>query len=62
MRRVSAIAVAIASLAAARPALSQHSSAAGEVVPAGTTLMVKLLTELSTKTNPATITSPCART
>jgi hypothetical protein len=49
MRRVSAIAVAIASLAAARPALSQHSSAAGEVVPAGTTLMVKLLTELSTK-------------
>ncbi len=50
MRRISAIAVAIASLAAARPAMSQHSSAGGEVVPAGTRLMVRLLTQLSTKT------------
>ena len=50
MRRTCAIAAAIASLAAARPAISQHAPAGGAVVPAGTALMVRLLTELSTKT------------
>jgi hypothetical protein len=55
MRRMRAIAVAIASLAATQPAMAQHSSAqhssaGGEVVPVGTPLMVRLLTALSTKT------------
>jgi hypothetical protein len=50
MRRISAITAVLVSLAAPRPAMSQHASAGGEVVPVGTTLMVRLLSELSTKT------------
>lgn len=50
MRRITAIAAAIASLAAPRLAMSQHAASRGMVVPAGTVLMVKLVSALSTKT------------
>jgi hypothetical protein len=53
MRRISAIAVAVASVAMARPALSQHGTMshgdiALPVAPAGTPMMVRLLSTLST--------------
>lgn len=53
MRRITAIATAIATLATPRLAMSQHSMSGGTVVPAGTVLMVRLLSELSTKTQRA---------
>jgi len=53
MRRISAIAVVVASVATARPAMAQHvtmSHGAADLpaAPAGTPLMVRLLTTLST--------------
>ena len=53
MRRITAMAAAIVSLAVPRPAMSQHASAHAAVVPAGTTFMVRLLGPLSTKTHHA---------
>src|SRR3954466_12168835 len=51
MRRISAIAAMLVSVAAPQLAMSQHHSARLEVVPAGSTLMVRLLSPVSTKTN-----------
>jgi hypothetical protein len=53
MRRLSVIVAAIVSIAAARPVMSQDPSAHEAVVPAGSTLTIRLLSTISTKSQHA---------